>query len=479
MKADNTDQVIRKVNRLYRRRDYDRAIALLESAIGADQANEELYFNLGLVYEAKQEYAAAAEALLQSNALSPGNIGIKWQLGRVLCAVGRSDEAIPHLMDCAAEWPDRSQAHSTLGRAYLESSMLDEAEEAFRKALSIDDSDPDAVDGSMWISEQRGDEEKVSTILAEYLDKNPDLPTSHAFYADFLNYEEGDAVGALPYYERALMLWERRKKTEWLGSFFSTADYPRSIVQDYWNALVASGYLDIARRLVEENMTGVRKVLFRALIEGEKGNHEESRRILEGGLKKFPQSDSIIYLLAFEYLRRGLNMKASQQIDAAMDKKGGADQDVRYAAVGYIAATELNQVERASTILDDALERFGNDFWAALAYHWRDLSRWEESLAACDQFLGSDAAEDVHVLGYKAEALVGLARCEEALGVYEKLSDLQPKNGKILIEMAKVCALISEYDRAEALLQRAESGTNLSRPQREEIAQLRLKISSH
>lgn len=186
MKADNTDPVIRKANRLYGRGDYDGAIAFLESAIGADPANEELHFSLGLAYQAKQDFSASIEALRRANTLSAGNSSIKWQLGRVLCAVGKCDEAIPYLKDCVAEWPDRSQAHSTLGRAYLESSMFDEAEEAFRKALSIDNSDPDAVDGSMWIFEQRGEEERVSTILADYLEKNPDLPTSHAFYADYL-----------------------------------------------------------------------------------------------------------------------------------------------------------------------------------------------------------------------------------------------------------------------------------------------------
>lgn len=478
MIADNTDQVISKVNRLYRRRDYDRAIALLESAIGADPSNEELYFNLGLVYEAKHEYAAAAAALLQSNALSPDNIGIKWQVGRVLCAVGRSDEAIPYLMDCVAEWPDRSQSHSTLGRAYLESSMVDDAEEAFRKALSIDDSDPDAVDGRVEIAELRGEEEKIPAILAEYLNKNPDLASSHAFYADYLYYGEGDAVGALPYYERALILWQEEKKKEWLGSFFSTAGFPDSIGRDYWNALVASGYLDIARRLSDDNMSGVSKVVFRALIEGENGRYERSRRILEAGLSEFPHSDYIMYLLAFEYLCQGLNMKASQQIDGAIDIKGELDQDARYLAVGYIAARELNQAEHASTILDGALGQFGNEFWATLAYHWRDLSRWEESLAACEKFLGSDP-EDVDVLGYKAEALVGLARYEEALEVYERLSDLQPKNGRLLIEMAKTYALLSNHGRAESILQKAGSETNLSRPQKEEIAQLRSKIHSH
>jgi tetratricopeptide (TPR) repeat protein len=472
-----TDQLLRKAHRLSERGRRQEAVALLESAISGDPQNAALYWGLGVAHQVGSDHEAALAALEKGNAVAPDNAAIQWKLGQLLFETGRHEEALGFVLKSLEEWPENAQVYALLGKIYVELSRFEEAKEALTNSRELSTANPDAIEGMADLYWMRGEDERVPGLLLAYIDDNPELASSHAFYADFLQYTEGDAAGSLPSYERALMLCEDETMLNWLRGFYSTSDYPGSIIQGYWDALVASGYLDIARRLVDENMTGAPKVLFEAMIEGENGRHERSRRILRAGLEKFPESDSIMQLLAIERLRQGRNLEAAQLIDCAIAIRGNLDQDVGYEAVSYIASTGQGQAERASTTLNGAVGQFGNDFWGALAYHWRELSRWQESLSACERFLESDP-EYVYVLRYKAEALVGLGRYEKALGVYEKLSDLQPKNGKLLIEMAKVCARISEYDRAEALLQRAESETNLSRPQREEIAQLRLKVSS-
>ncbi len=473
-----TDRLLRKAHRLSERGRRQEAVALLESAITRDPQNADLYWGLGAAHQVESDHEAALVALEKGNEVAPDNSTIKWQLGQLLFEIGRHEEALAFVLECLEEWPENAQGYALLGKIYLELSRLEEAEEALANSRKLSTANPDAVEGMADLYWLRGEDRRVPSLLQAYIDDNPELASSHGFYADYLQYAEGDAAGSLASYERALMLCEDKAMLNWLRRFYSTSDYPESIIQGYWDALVASGYLDIARRLVDENMTGVPKVLFKAMIEGENGRHERSRSILRAGLEKFPESDSIMHLLAIIHLRQGRNLEAAQLIDRGIDVRENLDHDVRHAAVSYIASTELGQAQRASKILDGAVSQFGNDFWGALAYHWKELSRWEESLAACEKFLASDP-EDVHVLGYKAQALLGLGRSKEALAVYEKLSDLQPKNGKFLIEMGKTCALVSDHERAESILQKAESETNLSRPQKEEVAQLRSRLLSH
>lgn len=477
MDINEADDLIRKANLLFKRGRFEGAKRLLDSAIQEDPSNEKLYFNLGLVHEARGEYEAAIDALEKAIQVSTSSVGIKWELGKVLYAAANVKEAIPYLRDCVAEWPERSQVYALLGRAYLELSMEDAASEALKTALAINDSDPDAVDGLVDFYNQQGMDGKVKGLLTEYIEKNPDLPSSHAFYADYLQYVEGDATGSLPYYEKSLMLCEDGKKLKWLRSFFSTSRYPQSIIEDYWIALMMSGYFDIARRLTNEHMKGVTKLYYEAFHCDELGQYQKKSRLLERALRDYPDDAFLSYLLAFEHLRQGEKQKAADLIDRAMNEVEGIDQDVRYRIVQLLSAQELDQKDFASSVQDKAVDLYGKEFWGSLSYHLKEMSRWEESLAACEKVLESDP-EDVHVLGYKAEALRELGRHREALDVLDDLLSLRPKDGRLFIDMARTCLQISDYEQAQALLHRAESETNLSRPQKEEIAQLRSKISS-
>jgi tetratricopeptide (TPR) repeat protein len=473
-----TDRLLRKAHRLSERGRRQEAVALLESAITGDPQNPDLYWGLGVAHQVESDHEAALVALEKGNEIAPDNPTIKWQLGQLFFEIGRHEEALALVLECLEEWPENAQMYALLGKIYLELSRFEGAEEALAKSRKLSTANPDAIEGMADLYWMRGEDERVPGLLLGYIDDNPELASSHAFYADYLQYTEGDAAGSLASYERALMLCEDETMLNWLRSFYSTSGYPQSIIGDYWIALVTSGHFDIARHLIQENMRGVSKIAFEALLEAEKGRCEKSREILESGLKRIPNSKYLMYLLAFEYLRQGLIARASQQIDRAIGVKDQPIEDVRYAAVKYIATMELDERDPASTAPITAWEHFGGDFWRSLAYHWLMLARWEESLSACDRFLASDP-EDVFVLGYKAESLVGLGRYSKALEVYDKLSGLQPKNGKLLIEMAKTCIQVSDHERARILLQRAESTTNLSRPQKEEIAQLRSKVSSH
>jgi tetratricopeptide (TPR) repeat protein len=86
----------------------------------------------------KEDRLADAESLLRHVLrLSPGDSSASDQLGRVLLATGRSDQAIPYLKRLADRWPT-GETFSNLGVAYLTLGRLDSARETLDRALGLD-----------------------------------------------------------------------------------------------------------------------------------------------------------------------------------------------------------------------------------------------------------------------------------------------------------------------------------------------------
>jgi tetratricopeptide (TPR) repeat protein len=472
-----TERVLRKANHLTKRGKPDEAVSLLSFALSEDPENGDLHYGLALAQKDNGDYGSAIATLKKALEIDPGYTAYRWQLGMILYFVDRMEEALPYVRESADEWPENPQIHALLGRIYLELGNSSNAKAALRASLSLDNSNPDAIEAMADLYALKGEDDRLEGLLADYLRNHPELPSSHAFYADYQQFSAGDYAGSLPYYERALILCDNSAHLRRLGRFLSASDYPDIITRRYWSALVACGYYDIANRLIDEWMKGNTKTAFKAFYLDEMGRYDESREVLENALRQDSEDDYLEYLLAISYLRDGIPGKARELINHALELVGESRPMPRYQIVKNICDYELGFQDRARSALESGIDRFGEEYLKGIAHHWLIISRWQYALDMCKRYLESDP-EDVSVLTDEAQALEGLHRYEEALEVYEKLSTLQPKNGTLLIDIAKARIRVSDYEEAESILHRAESTTNLSRPQREEIAQLRLKLSS-
>ncbi|MFQ5489062.1 MAG: tetratricopeptide repeat protein, partial [Gammaproteobacteria bacterium] len=120
-------------------------------------------FYLGVIYQQKKEYEAAAKAYEKALAGNPGNLAARLQLGRLYAAMGRHADAIAtfeeviargkgskHAQEAAKQLSRLVQATIEQGKALLRKERLDEAEQIFKSLL---EREPDNAQAHYWLSQ--------------------------------------------------------------------------------------------------------------------------------------------------------------------------------------------------------------------------------------------------------------------------------------------------------------------------------------
>ena len=105
-------------------------------------------------------------------------------------------------------------------------------------------------------------------------------------------------------------------------------------------------------------------------------------------------------------------------------------------------AGKLVSVDRASLAkpcLDEALalDDKSPEVWTALALYHAKLARWNEALDKAERALGLDA-DYQPAMAAKAQLLLGMNRCNEALPLSQKLARLSPRDPATLYLHAKI-----------------------------------------
>ena len=118
----------------------------LELPNRVDAARLDELFDRGLALEDQRRYEEAADAYRLAGELGPDDASVHFNLGNVLCALGRFDESIESFhqaLRCDSQYPE---AWNNLGHVHTRKRDLQKAAQAFRRALELVPDYDDAAD---------------------------------------------------------------------------------------------------------------------------------------------------------------------------------------------------------------------------------------------------------------------------------------------------------------------------------------------
>jgi len=109
-----------------------------ETAVRYAEDFFEAWFNLGTAHAALGENGAAAEAYRQAHLLRPESGRVLRNYGQALLKAGDAPGALRVLGELIGREPDDARIHNDMGEAHRRMGAFEEAERAFREALSLD-----------------------------------------------------------------------------------------------------------------------------------------------------------------------------------------------------------------------------------------------------------------------------------------------------------------------------------------------------
>lgn len=206
----------------------DEAEALVAKKLAEDPEDPDLLAVRALLYAGQGKVAEAEADLRKAIEVEPFHWSARSQLGNLLRANGRPDEAvavyqqllhiqpddpgtlssigsilvdsdpksaIPYLEEASRLAPGRSMYLTTLGVAYLKVGRLNEAESAFRRSIELDPDEPSARNNLGIVLTQRGKLDEAISVLRELLDRSPGFINARSNLAIALA-ESGDLQSA-------------------------------------------------------------------------------------------------------------------------------------------------------------------------------------------------------------------------------------------------------------------------------------------
>jgi tetratricopeptide (TPR) repeat protein len=196
----------------YHAKRYEEAIAIFEAYVSRRPQNAWGHYMLALSTWKTGDLTRSEQAFEQTLRIDPRHIKSYVNLGRVLTAQGRHDDAIERLTHAADIDPDSLEVHRLLGRTYHLHGKTAEAEHAYRRALEVNARDAWSLNylGLVLIETDRPDEALPLLIQAVQLRKdvaefhnNLGLALEHAGHVNAAATAYGSALRVDPSYDAA------------------------------------------------------------------------------------------------------------------------------------------------------------------------------------------------------------------------------------------------------------------------------------
>lgn len=160
-------------------------------------------YGLTLLHE--RLYQESIEQFRKAIAINPDDVVAHYNLAFALQAVGKPDDAIPHLVESLRIEPRDVKARVELGKLLAHAGRFDEAIADLQRATAIRPRDPEAQRTLGRVLASRGRLEEAITQYTEVLDRDPEDVTALLYLGDALA-ASGRPEDALPRYEQALKL---------------------------------------------------------------------------------------------------------------------------------------------------------------------------------------------------------------------------------------------------------------------------------
>jgi tetratricopeptide (TPR) repeat protein len=185
------------------KKDYDAAIKTWNEALTLSPGDAKALSNLGVVLAAVGRTDEAVAHYRKAVESEPDYPDGYTNLGIAMARAGKLDEAIPNLQKAAQLSPWDAKAHSNLGAALAESGRGDDAIAECRKALQLSPEDAEAHANLAIALARAGRLDEAIEHFEKALAADPDSGEIHANLAGAL-LEKGRLDEAIPHFEKAL-----------------------------------------------------------------------------------------------------------------------------------------------------------------------------------------------------------------------------------------------------------------------------------
>ncbi len=416
------------------------------------------WIGLARAWQQRGEYDQALAAAEAGEALRPDTPAFALQIGDILRAAGRSDEALAAYQR-AADFATSTAAFNRMGDLYLRLSQPDRALAAYEAALALSVDDADALLGLARAYAQRGggvDQADFANAEAR-LQRAAQLSPGNANVSLAL----GDLYASYGRNEEAV--------TSYREALAAQPDNPAVAQERLAGALVAAGQLDEALeeqlKLVERQPDDRGALLGLAIIYRGLGRPEEAEATYRQLLEQTPDDPVVLIALGDMALEQGQASQAVPLYQRALSNT--IDPLVAAQASDQLgkAFLRLGQIQQARAVADalvrdqPALER-GYLLLGSVLEAQNDP---EAALAAYEQGI-SQAATTLPLQLRLGDLYLRLGRAAEAQEIYDSLTKSNPALRTEWAEQALRAALRINPNSTAALTAQGDLAAALQRP---------------
>ena len=182
------------------------SIVELKNALLQNPDNSEARMLLGTIYVELGNGVSAAKELLRAQALGVSREGIAIPLAKAFILQGKHSQVIAKIIpDGNLTTYDKAQVYALRGNAFIGENKLDEAAEAYHRALELEPELTSAQLGQARLAAIHGNEEEAHNSIEKALAGNPESAEAFSLLGD-LELGEGNAAAAETAFSKAIKL---------------------------------------------------------------------------------------------------------------------------------------------------------------------------------------------------------------------------------------------------------------------------------
>lgn len=463
--TNDSEKLHLEVDKLVARGKHAKAERKLRAAIAENSDDWYSYYLLGSVLQGLGRGMEAANVYAKALERNPEDLRLKYVAAQLYVAIGQPEISIAMLEEAIDQRPESSNAQALYGKALIDLGEFKKAEAALELALRQSEDHPDARAEMVRLYEFSGQYDLIEPFLSSYLATAPELPSSYVLMADYLFYELGDCVAALDAYEEGLRLYDGSENKRWFKQFFSTAAYPTLIRRGYLNALLACDLEDSALAYAARYPGNGQFEAFQAQVFERQGKLDAALKQIKKALKREPSEYEWTYQLGRVHLaKREFEVAQELMLKAVRAAREQGDMDAWIDGGVVVCLDMLGRASEAESLQVEVTGIRVYRLLASLADHYSLIEEWDKVIQVSQEILLDDN-DDVNGTKTLAKALLESGDLDSAIEAQSKLVELQPRNGRHLISLAKAHDMSGDAEAAASALRAAiESGT-LSEPQ--------------
>lgn len=164
---------------LFRVGRYAEAESCYRRGCALDDANADLWCNLGAATLRLGRYAAAREAFTRALEIQPDNTAALNNLAVLLGSMGQAEESLTRFQALAELAPDDPDVLGNIGSSLIKLKRFSEVRPWFERALALAPGHPAATQGLARVMQEYGEEESARSLVENFLANYPDTGIVH------------------------------------------------------------------------------------------------------------------------------------------------------------------------------------------------------------------------------------------------------------------------------------------------------------